>query len=99
MIDTKQQLLNQVLKIADSMRDFDLFESDSILDITYSVASDGSLLGATLLVAYGGPTIEINTRHNQVTGYWGNDKIGRSFENNRLLDEQINELYRTLKCN
>ena len=43
---------------------------ENCLDIEFTISSRGEYIGARILVAFGGPSIWINTRHNQVEGYW-----------------------------
>lgn len=63
----------------------------NMLDIEYIVASDRkTLLGARVLVAFGGPNIWINTRTKQVEGYWWADCYIASYDEDNIgLNECI----------
>ena len=56
------------------------------LDIEYIVSNhrnnnnEREVLGARILVAFGGPNIWINTRTKQVEGYWWNDSCTMSYD-------------------
>ena len=50
------------------------------LDIEYIVNGKREVLGARILVAFGGPNIWINTRTKQVEGYWWGDKCIMSYD-------------------
>ena len=45
-----------------------------MLDIEYTLDSQGNFIGALICVAFGGPSIYINTRHQRVEGYWWGEK-------------------------
>ena len=65
-----------------------------VLDIEYIVSSKKEYLGARVLVAFGGPNIWINTRTNQVEGYWWGDRCILSYNNDAMdLDGALSELY------
>ena len=64
------------------------------LAIEYIVNSDREVLGARILVAFGGPNIWINTRTKQVEGYWWSDKFVMSYDNDKIgLDDAIETLW------
>ena len=63
------------------------------LDIEYIVGSDGDYRGARILVAFGGPTIWINTRTNTVEGGWWQDSAHATFDDAIGLDETLEELF------
>ena len=54
------------------------------MQIEYNVDESLEVLGAELLVAYGGPTIVVNTSKNIVQGSWGLDKFTTSYKNDKL---------------
>ena len=66
---------------------------DGVLDIEYVVNKAGDYLGARILVAFGGPTIWINTRTNTVEGGWWGDSARAHFDDAIGLDDAIFELY------
>lgn len=64
------------------------------LDIEYIVASDRkTLLGARVLVAFGGPNIWVNTRTNTVEGYWRGESASATFTDSIGLDDALEELF------
>jgi hypothetical protein len=59
--------------IGDTLNGWDYL--NDILDIEYYMSSDRqTVLGARILVAFGGPNIWIDTRFERVEGYWWGDK-------------------------
>jgi hypothetical protein len=65
-----------------------------VLDIEYIVDSKKQYLGARILVAFGGPNIWINTRTQQVEGYWWNSRSIQSYNNDEMdIDGALSELY------
>ncbi len=93
MTDCKQQLLDNVLSTVEDIEEgtdsWDILER--ALDIEYTIDGQGRYKGATICVATGGPHIEINTRYDKVIGYWGTDKIERSYDDNCGLYEMMQE--------
>lgn len=88
--------------------DYGLFEGDSVtmwdffshcdgdvLDIEYSVGSDGEYRGVRLMVTFGGPNIYINTRRGEVEGYWWTDSasVWLPSEVRESIDEVWSEYY------
>jgi len=55
-----------------------------VLDIEYTVSNRGYYLGSMVYVACGGPSIYIDTRNQQVQGYWSGDSVERSYSNDAL---------------
>ena len=64
-----------------------------MLDIEYTISSDGNFLGARILVAFGGPNIWIDTRHERVEGYWWGDSAFADFTDEMDLHGVCRELY------
>jgi hypothetical protein len=94
---SKQQLINSCINIAKELEseNFDLNEFlESILELTFEVNQKKEYLGSNLLVAYGGPTITINTKFSTVKGTWGVDSYTVSYEDVHLFDEYLEELYK-----
>lgn len=76
----------------DTFSAFDYLQD--VLDIEYIVNSRKEYLGARVLVAFGGPNIWINTRTQQVEGYWWNDRCIMSYSRDEMdLDGALSELY------
>ena len=70
------------------------------LDIEFTVANhrnnnnERELLGARVLVAFGGPNIWINTRTQEVEGYWWQDKCVMRYTRDEIgLDDAIQTLW------
>ncbi|MEQ8627083.1 hypothetical protein [Ekhidna sp.] len=67
---------------------------ENALDIEYVSSSRGEYLGARILVAYGGPSIWINTRNRQVEGYWWSDNYTAGYHEDQLeLDDYLEEYF------
>lgn len=89
--------------INDGLYDCDYEEGDTIggfdylsdvLDIEYIISSDKQYLGARVLVAFGGPNIWINTRTQQVEGYWWGDNFTASYHADAMdIDGALEELW------
>lgn len=47
---------------------------DDALDITYTMSNDGRMLGARVMVAFGGPSIYVDTFREEVALYWWCDR-------------------------
>jgi hypothetical protein len=64
------------------------------LDIESIVASDRTtLLGARVLVAFGGPNIWVNTRTNTVEGHWWGESASATFDDSIGLQDALEELF------
>ena len=64
------------------------------LDIEYIVSSEKKFLGARVCVAFGGPTIWINTKTKTVEGYWWNETEFASYDHDYMdLDSVLEELW------
>lgn len=68
---------------------------EDALDITYTFNSERELIGATLLVAYGGPNIYVDLNDCYVKGSWGYDEVKAPFggENVEDLLEALENLF------
>jgi len=64
-----------------------------LLDIEYTISSNGEYLGARILVAFGGPNIWINTRTRKVEGYWWGDEATATYTDEMDLHGTCAELY------
>lgn len=93
MINTKHDLENQVRMIAKQVEyGFDPVGDESeespimdwlegVLDFQWIVSSDKqTLLGARLLVAFGGPNIWVDTSRGIVEGHWWQDSAFENFD-------------------
>ena len=74
--------------------DFSVFDYlQDVLDIEYVVDKEGDYRGARILVAFGGPTIWINTRTNTVEGGWWEESARAHFDDEIGLDDAIFEIF------
>jgi hypothetical protein len=65
-----------------------------VLDIEYIANGNREVLGARILVAFGGPNIWINTRTKQVEGYWWGESCIMSYERDEIgLDDAIETIW------
>ena len=62
-------------------------------DIRYLVDREKRFMGAEILVAGGGPTIWVDTCKEQVTGWWGADRVEWYFQDNMGLNDYMEEMY------
>jgi hypothetical protein len=64
------------------------------LDIEYITTSDKQYKGARVLVCFGGPNVWINTRTQQVEGYWWGEQCIMSYSKDLLdLDACLHDLF------
>ena len=94
----QDQLVRMVQDIADSIThpgDGDTAHDwmENTYNIRYLVDSRKRYLGAEILVAGGGPTIWVDTFREQVTGWWGTDKVQIYFQDNLGLNDYCEEMY------
>jgi hypothetical protein len=67
---------------------------NDVLDIEFMIASDReTVLGARILVAFGGPNIWVNTRTNEVEGYWWGESAKASFVDNLGIGDAVADLF------
>ena len=79
-------------QIGDTVSGWDYIKD--ALDIEYTIGSDKTFKGARVLVAFGGPNIWINTRTEEVEGYWWGMSSKVPYFNDMMgLDDSLEELY------
>tara|TARA_R100001440_G_scaffold26975_1_gene44425 strand:- start:262 stop:615 length:354 start_codon:yes stop_codon:yes gene_type:complete len=92
----EEQLRRMVRDIADSItsgeEDAAKWMEDTY-DIRYLLDSSRRFLGAEILVAGGGPTIWVDTFREQVTGWWGTDRVQWYYQDNMGLNDYMEEIY------
>ena len=66
------------------------------LSIEYTVGGHHKFLGAQVLVAFGGPTIWVDTRSDLIEGSWGGDKVTMPFRDVHDLHSQCEELFEAM---
>jgi hypothetical protein len=69
------------------------------LDVSYTISSQGDLLGGEVTVAFGGPTVWIDTRANKVEGSWGGERAWRYINSDTAgeIDDTLEEMYLSIK--
>lgn len=101
IVDTIEKGLDSIEREDEGQYPMDGLEylSDA-LDIEFIVGTsrdnnnDRELLGARILVAFGGPNIWINTRSQQVEGYWWNETCIMSYKNDEFdLDDAVQTIW------
>lgn len=92
----EEQLRRMCVSIADSITspDEQVHEwMENTYDIRYLVDSRKRFLGAEILCAGGGPTIWVDTFREQVTGWWGSDRVQIYFQDNLGLNDYCGDMY------
>ena len=92
----EEQLRRMCVNIADSITspDEDAHKwMEGTYDIRHLLDSQKRYLGAEILVAGGGPTIWVDTFREQVTGWWGTDKVQIYYQDNLGLNDYCEEMY------
>ena len=62
-----------------------------VLDVEWILNADKTLKGASLLVAFGGPNIYINTATSTVEGHWWGDSYSDGYTDNMGLDDAVED--------
>ena len=68
---------------------------EGVLDIEYTVSSNMEYRGANVCVAFGGPSVYVDTRHGRVNLYWWGDSASSNLSGAACdaLDEALHDLY------
>ena len=67
---------------------------DDVLATEYTISSEGEYLGARILVAFGGPTIWVDTRRQTVEGAWWGDHHIESYHTDAMdIDDACREVF------
>lgn len=93
--ETYKQLLNNCRSIKEELESTEtsIYEwLEDALEIQYITNMKKEYIGSEILLCCGGPTIRVNTKWNQIEGFWGGDEVTISYENNEL-DEILEEYY------
>jgi hypothetical protein len=64
-----------------------------VLDVEFTIDSEGAFLGARVLVAFGGPNIWVDTRWGKVEGFWWGDSASASFTDEMGIHEACAEWF------
>ena len=79
---------------SDDIHEFTAYDYLSdIIDVEYVLNSSRECIGARILVAAGGPNIWINTRTNQVEGYWWGDTCIKTFDDSLGINNAVIDLF------
>ena len=94
----EEQLRRMVRNVADGITGgksaSDWFDDgNDIYSIRYLVDHKKRFLGAEVMVAGGGPTIWVDTFREQVTGWWGSDRVQWYYQDNIGLNDYCEEMY------
>lgn len=60
-----------------------------VLDFTYELDSKRRVIGGSLLLAFGGPNIQLDLRSGKVHGHWAGEYAEAMVTNREQLDELI----------
>jgi hypothetical protein len=78
--------------------DIEEFFNNDVLETRYVVDGYKNYIGAELCVAYGGPTVWINTIDQQIKGYWGYTTVYKHFRGD-VLDDYLCENWKNKDMN
>ena len=81
--------------------ELDLYDwLEDALDIEYCMSSAGYMLGARVLVAFGGPSIYVDTRECEVKLYWWTDRASAWIDREtcQALDDVLEECFEVAKA-
>lgn len=97
MITSHDQLHQNCLAIAHKLETEAENAASSFLDdalsVEFTVDATHKFLGAEILVAFGGPTIWVNTRIDTIEGSWGNATVNMRFFDEHDLHGMCEDLY------
>ena len=66
---------------------------EGVLSWDYIIGSNGAYKGAEVLIAWGGPSIILDTRNNEIRGYWWTDRYSVCGVTCASIDEALEEIY------
>jgi len=66
-------------------------------DIKYTVDGDGTYLGVRIQLAGGGPSVWLDTYHEEIQGFWWGDSCKLIISDFQYIDDYWEERYRCLK--
>ena len=98
----KNELREQVTSIFNAVSEIDNASSDGnahdfldqAIDIEYIVSVRMECLGARILVAYGGPTISIDTSQRTIKGSWQGETVSMHYYHDEMdLNGACKEMY------
>ncbi len=89
----RQNCLSIVRELENESEDVAFTFLDDALSIEYTVDGRHQFLGAQLLVAFGGPTIWVDTRSDLIKGSWGGDKVTMPFRDVNDLHSLCEDLF------
>ena len=64
-----------------------------VLDMEFTISSDGHFLGARVMVAAGGPNIWVDTRFNKIEAFWWGDSASAEFVDSMDIHGACQELF------
>lgn len=111
--DTYRHLLKSVTSTATEPPEYFMYEDvycemvgcegcdehfGSVLDVEHRVNSKGDYLGCIVCVGVGGPRIDLDTRAEQIIGYWsGCNPVRKHYPHSEKVAQYWEELFECLK--
>lgn len=68
------------------------------LDLTFEMDTNREVIGGSILLAFGGPNIQLDLRSGKVHGHWYGDYAEAMVTNREQLDDLIEELSNLFYC-
>lgn len=72
-LERQCESIRKQLQANSSDNGFEIVET--ALDLEFTIDARGEYLGASILCAFGGPNIWIDTRYDRIDGYWGDEHV------------------------
>ena len=98
--DSNTKLL-EYLAYFDYIDDSKAFDSyfENVLDINYTIHSDGDFKSCRVAISLGGPNIYIDTADREVQGYWGFDRYFAYLDNDICdsIDDYFEAYYQLVR--
>lgn len=90
-----QVVLQRLEHVPPDNEDYNALED--AMDINYTVNARGEYLGASILVAFGGANIWVDTRYDRIDGYWGGEHVWLGYNDAHDLHGQCEDLYECIR--
>lgn len=92
MTDGQDLITDRVVTTAKRWEEYDSMADVEPLDVHVECSLRGTVRKVTLVVATGGPHIEVNVTSGTVKGYWGGDSHETHINNGDLM-ERMHDYY------
>lgn len=101
----KEQVLHEIKDVEQALKTAEGLEKylEDCLSVEYETYYNSEkrrheYLGAKLLMAFGGPNVEVNTRYNTVFGNWWGDRMEMSYKDDEnILWSYFEEVFEALR--